>query len=390
VEQHPRTTTLVISLLLALHFGFNLYLQQRWLAPLVRGWSLEQVAMIAFWLLPASFVAGRILELHAPVAVASPFLVIGAYWIGAMSYLVPIQAMADLLGWLLRLAGPTTHELQQAVNLGGRWRLLTTLAVLLALAAGRLNAARPIVRRLELRIPKPLPDHETLTVVAISDLHLGTLIGAARLARIVERINALQPDVILLLGDVLDESVPPVVREDIGAGLSRLQARCGVFAITGNHEYIGGVGPATRYLEQKGLRLLRDEVVTLPCGLQLAGREDLVRPRFTGQPRRPLKELLAHIDPSRPVILLDHQPWKLDQAAALGVDLQLSGHTHHGQLWPFQLVTRLVYDLSHGYARRGATQFYVTCGVGTWGPPVRLSSRPEIMEIRLRFQPDRP
>jgi predicted MPP superfamily phosphohydrolase len=202
---------------------------------------------------------------------------------------------------------------------------------------------------------------------------------------IVETINGLEPDLILLPGDIVDEDLRPVINQNLGETLRKLKAKYGVLAITGNHEYIGGVEEACRYLEEHGITVLRDTSVRVNNSLFVVGREDRSISQFAGKKRKPLEELMTKVDKRFPIILMDHQPFGLDEAVGHGVDLQLSGHTHHGQIWPFQLITKAVYELSWGYLKRAATHFYVSSGVGTWGPPVRIGNTPEIVNIQLTF-----
>ena len=173
-----------------------------------------------------------------------------------------------------------------------------------------------------------------------------------------------------------------MIRQNLGETLRKINSRLGVFAVTGNHEYIGGVEEACRYLGDHGITMLRDESVMIDDRVYIVGRED----RSIGSGRRKsLDDLLLRVDKSFPVILMDHQPFRLEEAENAGVDLQLSGHTHHGQLWPFNFITKKVYELSWGYKKKGNTHVYVSCGVGTWGPPVRTGNRPEIINMKLRF-----
>jgi hypothetical protein len=198
-------------------------------------------------------------------------------------------------------------------------------------------------------------------------------------------INALNPDVVLLPGDVIDEDLGPVIQQNLGETLRKIRSKYGVFAVTGNHEYIGGVEPACKYLTEHGITMLRDKVISIQDSLYIIGREDLSIRQFTGKKRKNLKEIISGIDPSLPIILMDHQPFHLDEAAVNGIDLQLSGHTHHGQMWPFNYITNKIYEISWGYVRKGNTQFYISCGAGTWGPPVRIGNTPEIINIIMKF-----
>jgi len=260
------------------------------------------------------------------------------------------------------------------------------VVVLVIVLGGYINARTPIIKTLELSISKNGRTIKSLNIAVASDIHLGTIVCKSKLERIVQHINSLNPDLVLLPGDVVDEDIGPVIRNNLGETLRKIRSKYGVFAITGNHEYIGGVEPACRYLAEHGITMLRDASVKIGDGLYVVGREDISIRGFTGKTRKPLSELMAEVDKSYPVILMDHQPFRLEEAEINGVDLQLSGHTHHGQLWPFNFVTKKVYELSWGYKKKGNTHYYVSCGVGTWGPPIRTGNRPEIINIKLQFE----
>jgi hypothetical protein len=188
-----------------------------------------------------------------------------------------------------------------------------------------------------------------------------------------------------LAGDIVDEDLAPVIHNDLGRSLKKLKAPLGVFAITGNHEYIGGAEAAVKYLEEHGIRMLRDTSVKISESFWLAGRNDRDSRRFSAKERKGLDKVLEGVDLSLPVILMDHQPFNLQQVADAGVDFQLSGHTHHGQLWPFNYITNAIYELSWGYKQKGDSHFYVSSGYGGWGPPVRTGNRPEILDIYITF-----
>jgi predicted MPP superfamily phosphohydrolase len=263
--------------------------------------------------------------------------------------------------------------------------IITTGLVLIIVLIAFLNASRPRIRNLDLSPAKLSPPSRQLTLVAVSDIHLGTIVGKGRLNHLVERINQLSPDIVVLAGDIVDEDMAPVIREDLGAMLRNIKTRYGVYAITGNHEYYGGVESAVKYMRDHGIIVLRDSVAMIDNALYLIGRDDREKKRITGFPRRPLDTLLTGLDPALPKILLDHQPFGLEEAVKAGIDLQISGHTHNGQLWPFNYITRAVYEISSGHRKIERTDFYVSTGFGTWGPPARLGNRPEIVNIKLRL-----
>lgn len=258
--------------------------------------------------------------------------------------------------------------------------------VTLVVIAGFINARNPRITRLDLHVAKTVTGIKSLNIVMASDIHLGTLIAKRKANRLVADINSLHPDLVLFAGDVVDEDLAPVIKNDLGANLLQIKSRLGVYAITGNHEYIGGAEAAVNYLGQHGLTMLRDTAIRVDGRFWLVGRDDRDKSRFTGKQRRELADIMQPVDRTMPVILLDHQPFHLEQAVAQGVDLQLSGHTHHGQMWPFNYVTSAMYELSSGYKKTGNTHFFVSNGYGTWGPPVRLGNRPEIVQINLTFE----
>jgi predicted MPP superfamily phosphohydrolase len=358
-----------------------------------RGWELlsnhptARIYCLAIFLLVASaFIVGRFLE-RARISWFSTSLVwVGSFWLAAMTYLflsiltVDILRLSDfIVPWFPSFVNSYPVETKEILG--------TSLigCVLLAVVAGHLNATHPRVRVLDLSVAKNGGVEKSLNIVAVSDIHLGTIIGKSRLEKIVGLINNLDPDLVLLPGDVFDEDIGPVIKENLGETLRTIRSKYGVIAITGNHEYIGGEEAACGYLREHGITVLRDTSVKIDDRCYVVGREDISISQFAGKKRKSLDELLNNVDSRLPVILLDHQPFHLDEAANHGVDLQLSGHTHHGQLWPFNFISKRIFELSWGYKKKGNTHIYVSCGVGTWGPPVRTGNTPEVVNIRLSF-----
>jgi predicted MPP superfamily phosphohydrolase len=271
--------------------------------------------------------------------------------------------------------------------------LAATIAITAAIfAAGYLRFTHPITTTLNLRIQKPaaLPAElradpasppNTLRIALAADFHLGDTIGLARLRDYVARINALHADIILLPGDIIDYSVAPLEAQHMDTELARLHAPLGVYAVLGNHEGYAGAGRSVEFLAKCGIRVLRDEALPIAGGaFYLAGRNDRGAPG-----RAPLAQILDGLDHSRPIILMDHQPRDLAEPAAAGIDLQFSGHTHGGQIWPVTWIARLIYEKASGYLRKGDFQLYVTTGLGLWGFPARIGSDSEIVEATLTF-----
>jgi predicted MPP superfamily phosphohydrolase len=256
--------------------------------------------------------------------------------------------------------------------------------VLLTVIGARINAMMPRIKTLELTIHKSSPLKE-LNIVAISDVHLGTIICSSHFMRIVDKINSLNPDVVLFVGDLVDEDIEPVIRQNLGETLHLIKSKYGIYGITGNHEYIGGVEEACNYLVNHGVTMIRDSTITIADAFTLVGREDVNIHEFVGKQRKKLADLMKNVNKSLPVILMDHQPLHLNDAVDNSADLQLSGHTHHGQLWPFNYIAQAVYEVSWGYKKKGNTHIYVSSGVGTWGPPMRTGNTPEVVNLKLKF-----
>ena len=373
------------SVVLLIYSAINYYIYHRGMQALASEPTFRIWFRWGFVFLAASYVAGRFLE-RVQLSVFSDFLVwTGSFWLAIMFYLLLAVILVDIIRLLNVFTGflPASLKTQQAAittffGIGG--------LVLIVVTAGYINAISPRIKKLEIDIAKKAGNLKELNVVMASDIHMGTVIGPRRMAKLVKMINSQHPDIILFAGDIVDEDLAPVVRQNLGSALLGLKAPMGIFGITGNHEYIGGAEAAVKYLQHHGLIILRDSVVRVGDSFYLAGREDRDKPRFSGRKRMEVDELLKNTDKSLPIILLDHQPFNLEKAQAAGADLQLSGHTHHGQIWPLNYITSAIYEVSMGYLKKGDSHFYVSPGFGGWGPPVRIGNRPEIVNITLRFK----
>jgi predicted MPP superfamily phosphohydrolase len=363
------------------------YIYIRGLQSIPSGSSLRNAYTIVFWAIALSFIAGRLFENILPHILADILVWMGSFWIAAMLYFLLAVALLDIL----RLFNHFLPFFPSLITENyARAKYITSVCILgvvgLLLLGGHINSIMPKTRKLSLPIAKKAGSLKRLNVVAASDIHLGTIVGRSRVDSIVRKINNLKPDVVLLPGDIVDEDLTPVIKQNIGEALRDIQSRFGTYAVTGNHEYIGGVEEACAYLVDHNIVVLRDQNIMIADSFYLVGREDLSRSRFGGQKRKELAELMAHVDTRYPVILMDHQPSALNEAAVQGVDLQLSGHTHSGQLWPINYIVHAIYELDWGYKKIGNTHYYVSNGVGTWGPPVRIGNRPEIVQIQLEFE----
>jgi uncharacterized protein len=360
----------------------------------IRGWQaipkespIRIYYLVTFLILSVSYFAGRFLENHIPAGYCNIFIWIGAYWLAFMAYLFLGILLTDFLRLLNYVLGIFPQFIYKDY---GKTKQVTAIIILsisiVLIIAGRINALNPRIKNLSLNIPKKVESQKHLHIVMASDIHLGTLIANGRVNYLVEKINSLNPDVVLFAGDIVDEDIGQVIKLNLGEKLKTIKSKFGVYGITGNHEYIGGVESAVKYLDAHGITMLRDTSVKINDGFYLVGREDRSINQFTGKKRKELKEIMSNVDKKLPVIMMDHQPFGLNEAEENGVDLQLSGHTHHGQLWPFNYITGMIYEVSWGYKKKGNTNVYVSSGFGGWGPPIRSGSRTEIVNIDLNFE----
>lgn len=318
---------------------------------------------------------------------------VGAVWLGIFIYVLLLVLVADLVRWF-KLRKKTSVEKQQ-IKTKPRYIACGCVAFLSVLIAGVSCwiAASPVLNEYELTIEVKdpaalnLPDN-TLTIAVISDIHLGRLISAKRFEALLELTKPLQPDAIFLVGDILDDHIRLDV-DAMRAAVDSTQAPLGVWGVLGNHEYLAGnVETSMKVLQDSNIKILRDQWILLNDNILLVGRDDYSKLRFLGQPRASLKDILQTVpEPYRdfPIIELDHQPHSLEEAQEGGVALQLSGHTHKGQLWPHSLLLYLIYENPYGFYQKGYTQYFVSLGGGTWGPPMRNTAWPEAVVLKLRF-----
>jgi uncharacterized protein len=371
------------SIVLIIYLLANIYLFYKGLNAIPFLKSNRIIYAVCFFLLAALFIVAKVLESKHSSVITDIFNIFGGFWLAFMLYGFLFFLLSDIVLLLLRIPG--------IVNTGNilqlrKWSFIITVSLsLLLILGGFFNAIIPVTREYNITINKPAGSVKNLRIAAVSDIHLGSIIRKRSLKKLSVMIKDMKPDIVLLLGDIVDGEIGPVLRGDLLQYFTWPECTDGLYAITGNHEFIGGANRTIPYIESKGIRVLKDEIVTLEGGIQLIGRIDRDSFRFYRKQRMTLGELMQHADTTKPIILLDHQPFHLDETAKYGVDLQLSGHTHNGQMWPLNYVTRMIYELSYGYLKKGNTNFIVSSGYGLWGPRVRSGSRSEVLLINLTF-----
>lgn len=373
------------SIVLLIYSAINYYIYHRAMQALPDDSGIKTWFRSVFLFVSASYVAGRFLERVQLSTISDVLVWIGSFWLAVMFYSLLAVIIIDLIrasNFFIGFLPESFMTGKAALNLMG----ITLFVILSTVLAGYFNAINPRFRNLNIEIDKEANGLKELHIAMASDIHMGTIIGPRRMAKLVDSINSLKPDIVLFAGDIVDEDLGPVIRQNLGKSLRNIKAPLGVYGITGNHEYIGGAEAAVKYLTDHGITMLRDSVIKIADAFYIAGRDDRDKSRFSGKSRLEVNRLLDKIDKSLPVILMDHQPFDLQKAELAGIDLQLSGHTHDGQIWPLNYITKAIYEVSQGYKKRGNTHFYISPGFGGWGPPVRIGNRPEIVNIKLKFK----
>jgi len=386
---------LFIGLLLAIPYGFHFLLY----SATVRFFAIHNPAIrtslfIALSLLSISFPGSFLLLRWKENLLTRGFYISAAFWMGMFINLLLAIGLICLLIVMLRLVGHNPNTQVIAIVCFGLAACYSVYGVW--------NAFHPRTKNIAVEIENLPAKWKDRTVVHLSDLHLGHLHGVGFLEGIVEKVNALDPDLVFITGDLFDgmaADFTPFVEQ-----LNNLKTQKGVFFVTGNHEIYTGLDRALEVLNKTKIQVLQNEVVELG-GLQIVG---ISYPGLRGgQEIRNLMESGGNYSKDRPRILLFHTPtnigqkkendsdqhfatyWVPDISFAmnkeLGINLQLSGHTHKGQIFPFTYLTKLIYKgYDYGLHKEGSFSIYVTSGVGTWGPPMRTGNSPEIVVIKLK------
>jgi hypothetical protein len=312
-------------------------------------------------------------------------------WMGLFFYLFLLVALSEGLLFLGRVVGAEQVHAAAGAPLDGAGGLpaLRSAAVFL-LAIGfvalglRGRRAGPVLARVEVSLPRWPRELDGFRIVQISDIHIGPILDRHFASELTQRVNALAPDLVAVTGDLVDGSISKL-RDEVQP-FAELRAKHGVFFVTGNHDHYSGARDWCECVVELGMQVLRNDRVTVSQGgacFELAGVDDH-RSSYETFSGEDLHAALADLPADRPVILLAHDPTTFKKACRMGVDLQLSGHTHGGQIWPFEYFVRLAVPFVAGLYRRGDAWLYVSRGTGFWGPPMRLGAPAEITEILIR------
>lgn len=392
------------SIALLIQASTNTYIAKRllWLCESFSLSKLRLPIIVVIVFLASAFILSKILAQVFSFPSSNFFYefleVSGSFWLGFMAYFVLGFLLLDIIFWPLAFIKihPYLLDIKKYVY------LTFVFFVVLVLVWGYYNAHHVQVVHYGIKAPaaqtsqtktKSLQTHRSISVGVASDLHLGAMIDKKQARKITQALLSFKPDVILLAGDIFDAALSSVLYHNSGEELKALQAApWGVYAAAGNHEYIGSnIDTKLTYLNKLGIKVLRDECQVIQNSFVLVGRDDASASRFSNPvaKRKSLSQILASCENNEtkdlPVIVLDHQPVALQESKDQKVLLHLSGHTHHGQLWPFSWITRKMFALSYGLKKLEDTWVYVSSGAGFWGPPFRTSGKAEVIEFVIDF-----
>jgi len=344
--------------------------------------KVRWIAGAVFVFLVVSFPASRILSWRDFNSFTYVLMFVSSFWMGLVLYLFILALTSDILLILARILRLKAHLPERARLRAKRFLFAAILLAAVLIAGYSLYEARDIgISKLEIPLAELPRELDGLSIVQISDFHFGVLNTTAKLEKVVALANSLNADFVFITGDLVDESVAHM--EDMAGPLRKLKGRAGVYAVTGNHDYYAGVKRATGIMEEAGITVLRNELRILPGGLQLLGIDDPTGIRRMGEKSEDFISLIARVDPSQPSILLYHQPIQFERTAQAGIGLQLSGHTHGGQLYPIIHISKRIYPWTPGLHRLKESILFVSRGAGTWGPPMRFLAPPEIVHLKL-------
>ncbi|MBK1810291.1 metallophosphoesterase [Clostridium sp. YIM B02505] len=340
-------------------------------------WGVFCVVAVAYivTMLLGNYVSGKIFDI---------FNLIGVYWIGIFFYLIIILPVVDIIAFVNR-----RYSFIPSMRGSNDILFVTTLIIVLFIGVvmiyGTWNGSHSYVKKYELEVNKTVEGMDKLNVVMVSDIHLGNLIDGKRASAMVEEINRLNPDIVLFAGDIVDTEVKPFMNGNMAAEFKKINSKYGTYAALGNHDIMRGEEDTiTNELGKYGVQVLRDEVKEINNQFYVVGRDDVSINR-TGKKRKTIDEILKNADKRKPVLLIDHTPSALNESEENNIDMQVSGHTHKGQFFPNNLITSKIFEIDYGYLKKKDLNVIVSSGYGTWGPPIRLGSRSEIVNITVNF-----
>jgi uncharacterized protein len=374
---------------LLIYGGINYYIG-------LRGWQSfgihisflnNKVYWVIILLVATAYIISMLLASYIPSMILNTLNIVGSYWMGIIFYLLLILPIVDLIKFLNKKIPFIPRSLSDNANFSFIISIVVVTLLIGVMVYGTWSGRSAKVTHYNVKIDKTAGNLKKLKVVMVSDIHLGSVVNNRRLTKMVNEINNLHPDIVLIPGDIIDSSLEPFVREKMGDNFKKIKSVYGVYACLGNHDGMRDkIEDGVKAFDAAGINVLRDKAILINDSFYVIGRDDISLEASTTVKRKSLLYITKDLDKSKALLLMDHQPKNLDDALKQGIDLQVSGHTHRGQLFPANIVTNLIFELDYGYLEKANSKYIVSSGYGTWGPPIRLGSRSEIVEINIQFK----
>ncbi|ERN53432.1 metallophosphoesterase [Alkalihalophilus marmarensis] len=304
----------------------------------------------------------------------SGLLWVGYIWLVVFGYSLLLFPLLNILFFVLKKKRLDTRK---RIKWAG---FIVSLFYLFVFIYGSYNMWNPVVVSYDIEVAKE-SELDEIKLLLVSDIHISETIGPKTMTELINLSNEVEPDVILLAGDIIDSSIEPYYSHNLGEIMAGLTAPLGVYAVLGNHEYYGDDIPAfIKEMNEIDIEVLVDEAALIDDLFYVIGRKD-----YSDFNRLPIDELTKDAHHDKPILLIDHQPREFDKVGAAGVDVMVSGHTHKGQLFPGNLITNAIYENHYGHLQLDDLHTIVSSGYGIWGPPFRIGSRAELVEINVEF-----
>ncbi|EEH98305.2 hypothetical protein CSBG_01931 [Clostridium sp. 7_2_43FAA] len=372
---------LIFLIFSLLYFLINYYIGRKMLNGFNYIFKISPLIFwVIFWALALSYVISMLLNKFISPNLTNFLYLSGSYWMGLLMYTLltfPIIGIINIIVSKSHLSNNLTDKYYIYQT------LLITIIFIIITIVGSFNAKSSYVKSFDIDIDKQALK-EPINVVMVSDIHLGNIIKNKRLSNMVKEINDLNPDIVIIAGDIIDSDIKPFLANNMGIEFSKIKSTYGTYAVLGNHDLMTKAeNQIVNILEENSVKVLRDESILINDSLYIIGRDDITINRFSENDRASLLDLTHNLDNSKAMIVIDHNPKYIDESLNANIDLQLSGHTHKGQITPGNLVTNKMFEIDYGYLKKDNLNVVVSSGYGTWGPPIRIGSRSEIVQMNL-------
>lgn len=372
---------LILVLFSLLYFLINYYIGRKILNGFNYIFKISPLVFwIIFWVLALSYIISMFLNKFISPNLTNFLYLIGSYWMGLLMYTLltfPITGIINIIISKSHVSNNLTDKyyIYQTILIALVFIIITTI--------GSFNAKNSYVTSFDIDIDKP-SFKEPVNVIMVSDIHLGNIVKNKKLSNMVKEINDLNPDIVIIAGDIIDSDIKPFLNTNMGREFSKIKSTYGTYATLGNHDLMTKAETQiVKILEENSVKVLRDESILINDSIYIIGRDDITINRFSENDRASLLDLTHNLDKSKALIVIDHNPKYINESLNANIDLQLSGHTHKGQIAPGNLVTNKMFEIDYGYLKKDNLNVVVSSGYGTWGPPIRIGSRSEIVQMNL-------